>query len=613
MIALAGCGGGGSTSGPAISVQPSDTAASVGNPATFTVTATGSDVSYQWQVSADGGTTWGDAAGATAASHTTAALLDADNGKRYRVVVSAAGASIVSSTVTLTVTAAPVAPAITVAPASVAVTAPASTVFGVTATGTALAYQWQRSTDGGASWAGIRGANAAGYDTGATTVAMSGDELRVVVANAAGSVTSPSATLTVRPAPAAPAFTTQPSGQSVTAGSAAVFTVAATGTPTPALQWQRSSDGGASFADIADATATTYNTGSTTLSQNGERYRAVATNDAGSAISDAAALAVNAAAQAPLITTQPAPQGVTTPATATFSAGASGVPTPGWQWQLSIDGGFAFTNIAGATAASYTTPATLPSDDGKRYRAVASNTAGTVNSAAVTLTVRAATPLAIDTSQSLPATDVNSAYGATLSATGGTPPYRWSFVGTPPVALSIDAASGVISGTAPAQAGTYSWPVQVVDSANPPQSNEATVELAVRSICDFGFGFLQVDGAPPTVEAKLCPQQAIPPGGANSMGAVNAVWLESNPPARVYEGLGVSFEFGSGRILSVTYSLNDPTRIWSYSCTVPAVPPDYPECTGVTLDPVAGTIMFRNTEVRSGTVQPFILNGLLRY
>lgn len=613
VIALAGCGGGGSPSGPRIDAQPSDTAASVGATATFTVVASGSELGYQWQVSTDGGMTWSDAPGATAATHATAALQASDNGKRYRVVVSAAGASVVSAAVTLTVTAAPVAPSITVAPASAVVTAPAGATFNVTATGTALAYQWQRSTDGGASWAGIAGANAAGYGTGATTVAMNGEAYRVVVANAIGSVTSAAATLTVHPAPAAPTITTQPGSQSVTAGATASFTVAVAGTPTPALQWQRAAQGALGFTDIAGATATTYDTGATSLSQNGDRYRAVATNAAGSATSDAAVLSVGAAPQAPLITTQPAPQTVTSPDTAAFTAAASGVPTPSWQWQLSTDGGATFTNIAGATASSYTTPATLPSHDGRRYRAVASNTAGTVNSVSATLTVRAATPLAIDSSQALPASDANAAYSATVSATGGVPPYRWSFVGTPAAALSIDAASGVISGTAPAQAGLYGLQVRVVDSANAPQSDEATLQLEVRAICDIGLGFLQVDGAPPSVGARLCPQQAIPPGTANSLGTVAATWLESDPAAGVYEGVSVSFEAGSGRPVSVSYSLNDPTRAWTYLCTVPAVPGSYPECTGVSVDPVAGTVTFRDTAVRSGSVQPFVLNGRLRY
>src|SRR3989442_13845029 len=55
----------------------------------------------------------------------------------------------------------------------------------------------------------------------------------------AGTVTSASATLTVNPAPVAPAITSQPVNQTVTAGQTATFTVAASGTAPLAYQWQK--------------------------------------------------------------------------------------------------------------------------------------------------------------------------------------------------------------------------------------------------------------------------------------------------------------------------------------------------------------------------------------
>ena len=374
---------------PTISVQPSDTSAVAGSAATLSVSASGPDISYQWQQSTDGGTTWTNVAGATLASYTTPVTTLADSGKRYRVVVSAAGISVNSSAVTLTVTAAVQPASITVQPAAASVTAPGNAVFSITATGSALQYQWQRSTDGGATWSSIAGAVAASHDAGATDVSMNGHQYRVLVSNSLASVTSAAATLTVNPAPAAPAFSTQPAGQAITAGSAAAFTVAATGTPTPTLQWQRSTDGGSTWANIAGATDATFNTGAATLTQNGERYRALASNASGTATSNVALLTVDPAPAAPAITQQPAAQTVTAPAAATFSAAATGVPTPTWQWQLSTDGGTSFANINGATAASYTTPATATTDSGKRYRAIATNASGNSTTNAVTLTVNA--------------------------------------------------------------------------------------------------------------------------------------------------------------------------------------------------------------------------------
>ena len=382
---------------PVISVQPSDASAVAGTAATLSVTASGPDVAYQWQLSSDGGTTWANVAGATQASYATPPTSLADSGKRYRVVVSAAGISVNSSAVQLTVTAAVVVPTLTVQPAAQSATAPDPATFSVTAGGTAPSFQWQRSTDSGATFTNITGATAASYSTGATATTMNGERFRVVVTNSAGSVTSSAVVLSVTLAPVATAFTTQPANQSVTAGSAAAFTVVATGTPAPTLQWQRSTDAGSTFNNISGATDPTYNTGLTTLSQTGERYRVLASNSAGSATSNAATLTVNAAPQAPVISTQPTAQSVTAPGTATFTAAASGVPTPTWQWQLSTDNAASFANITGATNPSYTTPATVVGDNGKRFRVVASNSAGTVNGNIAVLTVTASLSVNQDT------------------------------------------------------------------------------------------------------------------------------------------------------------------------------------------------------------------------
>ncbi|PZQ77629.1 MAG: hypothetical protein DI563_03160 [Variovorax paradoxus] len=62
----------------------------------------------------------------------------------------------------------------------------------------ATAYQWQRSTDGGATWADIAGATSASYTTPATQLADSAQQLRVQVAGTDGSVTSSVATVTVK-------------------------------------------------------------------------------------------------------------------------------------------------------------------------------------------------------------------------------------------------------------------------------------------------------------------------------------------------------------------------------------------------------------------------------
>jgi hypothetical protein len=92
---------------------------------------------------------------------------------------------------------------------------------------------------------------------------------------------------------------------------------------------------------------------------------------------------------APYITTQPANQTVTAGQTATFTAAATGSPAPTVQWQVSSNGGTMFSNLSGATSAtlSFTTAA---SQNGYKYQAVFTNSAGSATTAAATLTISSA-------------------------------------------------------------------------------------------------------------------------------------------------------------------------------------------------------------------------------
>jgi hypothetical protein len=89
----------------------------------------------------------------------------------------------------------------------------------------------------------------------------------------------------------APAITQSPSNQAVVTGNTATFTANASGSPTPTVQWQVSTNGGSSWGNISGATNTTYSF-TTVSGDNGNQYRAVFTNTAGSATSSAAVLSV---------------------------------------------------------------------------------------------------------------------------------------------------------------------------------------------------------------------------------------------------------------------------------------------------------------------------------
>lgn len=86
---------------------------------------------------------------------------------------------------------------------------------------------------------------------------------------------------------------------------------------------------------------------------------------------------------APTISTQPTDQSVQAGATATFTVTAAGTSPLSYQWKK---GG---TAIAGATSASYTTPATVVGDSGSSFTVTVTNSAGSVTSSAAVLTVQA--------------------------------------------------------------------------------------------------------------------------------------------------------------------------------------------------------------------------------
>ena len=79
-------------------------------------------------------------------------------------------------------------------------------------------------------------------------------------------------------------ITSQPRDRKITEGQTATFSVTATGATPISYQWQKNCE------DIPGATSLSYTTSTTTLSDNGGKYRCIVTNSAGYAISDEAIL-----------------------------------------------------------------------------------------------------------------------------------------------------------------------------------------------------------------------------------------------------------------------------------------------------------------------------------
>lgn len=116
-------------------------------------------------------------------------------------------------------------------------------------------------------------------------------------------------------------------------------------------------------------------------------FSVVATDDKGyRSTAVTKTVTVSGGADAPAITTQPQNATVAAGQTAMFSVTATGTAPLTYQWNRNG------TAINGATAASYTTPATSAGDSGAAYTVTITNAAGSVTSSAATLTVNAPPP-----------------------------------------------------------------------------------------------------------------------------------------------------------------------------------------------------------------------------
>jgi hypothetical protein len=161
----------------------------------------------------------------------------------------------------------------------------------------------------------------------------------------AASVASPPA-----PGRAAPSITTQPTNQTVTAGQTATFSAGASGTPTPTVQWQVSTNSGSTWTPITGATSPVLTLSAVATSMSGDQYEAVFTNGVGNpATTQPATLTVTTAPVAPAITSA---SSLTTPHGVAFSfrVTATGTPTPTLSESGRLPSGVTFTGGSAGSA-----------------------------------------------------------------------------------------------------------------------------------------------------------------------------------------------------------------------------------------------------------------------
>jgi len=419
---------------PSITQQPQAATAMTGQTATFSVTASGLNLSYQWQSMASGAGSFSNIGGATSSSYTTPATAASDSGTQFRCVVTNPQGSATSNPATLSVQLAGVNFVTSQTPGTdrnnysgwvgmtITVGSSPMTVSSIgrfiglhnSQTHTVKIVDASNSTDVASTSVSTTGAAPGTFVYGnlSSPVILTANHVYYVVSQEtagaddwydADSVLQTTSAATVNgpvygvpyAAAAQPGHTyvmldlkyTVPVSVSVGPTTASLFpnqtqqfTATVGGTSTTSVTWSLNPNvGTVSAAGLYTAPGSIASTQSVTV---------IATSVADNTKSGSATVTLNPPTP-PAITQQP--QSVTTLVgqTATFSVTASGMGLS-YQWQSMPSGG-SFNNISGATSSSYTTPLAALADNGTQFQCVVTNAQGSATSNAATLTVSNAT------------------------------------------------------------------------------------------------------------------------------------------------------------------------------------------------------------------------------
>jgi alpha-tubulin suppressor-like RCC1 family protein len=166
--------------------------------------------------------------------------------------------------------------------------------------------RWERRAAGTSTWVEI--SDGGHYSHTATAnlfvsdiaLEMNGDSFRCVLTNSVATTVSNVATLTVQGTPTAPTLVASPENRFVDIGFTAQFTTVARGYPTPTYQWQRRPAAGGNWSDLTAGAGYAGTTSSTLtvvgsavqLSADGDQFRCIVTNSAGSVSTGAATMTV---------------------------------------------------------------------------------------------------------------------------------------------------------------------------------------------------------------------------------------------------------------------------------------------------------------------------------
>ena len=342
----------------------------------------------------------------------------------------------------------------------------------LSASGGTSPYEW--SIASGTLPAGLSLSAASGTISGTPSTAISGDVVTFMVTDSSHPALTVTAKLTLTISAAASGLvittTSLPTGRVNKAYAAAL---AATGGTTP-YTWSLVS--GTLPSGLSISASSGAITGIPSVAVTNAAFTFQVSDSSHSPQTATATLALTISSVAFAISTSSLPAGqVNTNYSVTLAARGGTKP---YSWALTsgtLPAGLSFDPPSGMIAG---TPTTVGSGIALSFTVTDSSSPALTATANLTLTINPVT-LAITTA-SLPSGQVNAAYSAALSASGGTSPYAWSLIsGNLPTGITLNPSTGALSGLPTAAVSNTPLTFQVADSGTPAQSKSIDLTLTI--------------------------------------------------------------------------------------------------------------------------------------
>lgn len=477
---------------PALNVvsEPQPLGGCVGGTGTFQINVTGGTPIYKWQRSASATGPWNDF-GWTQSSYSPS--FDAPGSSYYRVVLTSLNNYCRDTSAVASLTIAPN-QSITVQPVDVSGCAGPNNALRVEVSGgiEPLQYQWQSTPDFLSSpFADVPGANTAIYNPGA---AGNSQFYRVIVRSPGAGCNDDASTFAFYNVDNAVSISAQPQDINECIGGSDVLSVTGTGAASINYQWQSATSLTGPWNNVGD----NQNTHTPPSATPGSEYFRVILISGASTCQDTSVAAKVAVAPQPNISVQPLSYSACQSATRLLSVtAAGGTGTLTYQWQAAANAAGPWSDIAGATQATYNPNL----GSGSRFYRVVVSSAGCTNAVSDAANVIVDSPVSITAEPQNLTQCVGSTQPFSVTAGGTGVQYQWQ---------SAAAATGPFANIASATASTYAPPSAALGTAY-----YRVVASSTNGGCrDTSVVAAAITRGDPTITAQ--------PVGANGCGVANA-------------------------------------------------------------------------------------------